>query len=153
MSFDMRMPLPGLILALAAVFAFAAAEGASARPKKHRIQHSVAPTITQYEHGTPIIMQGLEWPKGPARADDRPKERAERPRTIPRGSSAHLPPVPSPSPPSLMPIQPAPAPYTPPPINSFSDRVTRCNLSFPLNAGLGNNPGTRDAYVRYCVNN
>ena len=97
-------------------------------------------------------MQGLEWPKGPARADDRAKERAERPRTIPRGSSTYLPPVPSPSPPSLMPVRPL-APYTPPPINSFSDRVTQCNLSFPLNAGLGNNPGTRDAYVRSCVNN
>jgi hypothetical protein len=24
---------------------------------------------------------------------------------------------------------------------------------FPLNAGLGNNPGTRDAYVRYRANN
>jgi hypothetical protein len=110
-----------------------------------------APAITQYEHGTPVIMQGLEWPKAPARIDD-PQERAERRRTLPRGSCAYLPPVPSPSPPSLVPVRPL-APYTPPPINSFSDRLRQCNLSFPLNAGLGNNPGTRDAYVRYCANN
>jgi hypothetical protein len=151
MSFDMRIPRPGLVLALTAVLALAAAEGASARPKKQRTQPPAAPAITQYEHGTPVIMQGLEWPKAPARIDD-PQERAERRRTLPRGSGAYLPPVPSPSPPSLVPVRPL-APYTPPPINSFSDRVTQCNLSFPLNAGLGNNPGTRDAYVRYCANN
>jgi hypothetical protein len=140
-----------LVLALAAGLALAAAEGASARPEKQRTQRPVAPAITQYEHGTPVIMQGLEWPKAPAPASD-PQQRAERPRTLPRGSGAYLPPVPSPGAPSLVPIRPL-APYTPPSINSFSDRVTQCNLSFPLNAGLGNNPGTRDAYVRYCANN
>jgi hypothetical protein len=36
--------------------------------------------------------------------------------------------------------------------NSFSDRVTRCNHSFPLNAGIGNNPTDRDSYVRQCAN-
>jgi hypothetical protein len=150
-SSDMGGLLPTLILSLIAVFVLAA-ESASARPKKHPFKNSVAPTM-QYQHGTPVIMQGMKWSKGPARTDDRPKERAERPRTIPRGSSSYLPPIPSPSPPSVMSLRPPPAPYTPPPINSFSDRVTQCNHSFPLNAGLGNNPTTRDAYVRYCVNN
>ncbi len=96
-------------------------------------------------------MQGLKWSR-PSRADDRQKEPGERRRTVSRGSSSYLPPVPSPSPPSVMPLGPPPGPYMPPPINSFSDRVTQCNHSFALNAGLGNNPTTRDAYVRYCAN-
>ena len=49
--------------------------------------------------------------------------------------------------------QPTLAPYQPPPINSVSDRVTQCLHTFPLNAGLGNNPTNRDFYVRSCVNN
>ena len=81
-------------------------------------------------------MQGL--PKRPARNEDHPKERAERPRTIPRGSSSYIPPpVPAPSVPSPMLRQPTLAPYQPPPINSVSDRVTQCLNTFPLNAGLG----------------
>jgi hypothetical protein len=40
-------------------------------------------------------MQGL--PKRPARTADYPKERAQRPRTIPRGSSNHLLAISSPS--------------------------------------------------------
>jgi hypothetical protein len=50
--------------------------------------------VTPDESGTPILMQGL--PKRSARTADYPKERAA-PRTIPRGSSNHLPPVSSPS--------------------------------------------------------
>jgi hypothetical protein len=75
------------------------------------------------DHGTPIIIQGL--PKRPARNEDHPKERAERPRTIPRGSSSYFPP-PAPSVPSPMLRQPTLAPYQPPPINSVGDRVTQC---------------------------
>jgi hypothetical protein len=78
-------------------------------------------------------------------------------RKIPRGSAIYVPPpVPSPrgTPPSPMLLQPPPvAPYQPPAINSFSGRVTQCLYSFPLNAGLGNNPTDRDTYVRSCVNN
>jgi len=44
------------------------------------------------ESGTPIIMQGL--PKRPARTADYQRS-AQRSCTIPRGSSNHLPPVPS----------------------------------------------------------
>ncbi len=75
-------------------------------------------------------MQGLEWPKRPARTEDQPKERAERPRTIPRGSSTYLPPVPAPGVPSAIAPQPSVGVYKPPPINSFSDRVTQCQHSF-----------------------
>jgi hypothetical protein len=59
---------------------------AAARPKKRRVARPVPPAIMLDDHGTPIIMQGL--PKRPARNEDHPKERAERPRTIARGSSS-----------------------------------------------------------------
>jgi hypothetical protein len=142
-----------LILALAAHFALAMGESASARAKKHRerpaptVERSTLP-VTLDESGTPIIVQGQR----PARTADHPNERAERTRTIPRGSSTYLPPVRSPSPPSL-PLQPALPVYKPPPINGVGDRVTDCLHSFPVNAGLGNNPTNRDFYVRSCVNN
>ena len=47
---------------------------------------------------------------------------------------------------------PAVAPYNPPPISNPSERVMQLNQSFPLNAGLGNNPTNRDGYVRYNFN-
>src|SRR5260370_5568572 len=76
-------------------------KSASTRPKKHRRAsrpadaRALPPPVTPDESGTPIIMQGL--PKRPARTADYPKERAQRPRTIPRGSSNHLPPISSPT--------------------------------------------------------
>lgn len=39
------------------------------------------------EHGTPVIMQGLQWPKRPAHTEGRQRAGA-RPRPLPRGSSA-----------------------------------------------------------------
>ena len=101
-------------------------------------------------------MQGLECQKGSVREEGRPTQRADRPRAFPRGSgAAYQPLVPSPSGglSTLTPLQRPAGPYQPPPINSFSDRATQCFHSFPLNAGLGNNPTNRDAYVRSCVNN
>jgi hypothetical protein len=95
-------------------------------------------------------MQGLPCRTRPARGQS--NERADvRPR-IPHGSSSSIPPVPSPSPPSVTVQRPAVTPYVPPPINSFSDRVIQCNQSFTFNAGVGNNPVGRDAYVRSCAN-
>jgi hypothetical protein len=150
---DMSVPLARvLILALALPLALGG-ETALARPKKQQAERPAVSTMVPYHDGTPIIMQGLEWPKRPARDEDQARARAERPRTIPRGSSTYLAPVPSPSPPALIPLRPSVGTYTPPPIISFSDRATQCNLSFPLNAGLGNNPTNRDFYVRSCVNN
>jgi hypothetical protein len=132
-------------LVLSVVVTLGAADTASARPKTQR----VAPVETC--NGTPIIMQGLECRTGSARAY--PSERAELPPPrIPRGSSGYIPPVPSPSPPSLTLQRPTVTPYMPPPINSFSDRVTQCNQSYTFNAGVGNNPIGRDAYVRSCAN-
>jgi hypothetical protein len=130
-----------VVLSMAVLLA--AADAASARPRSQA--SSSVPTC----NGTPIIMQGLECRSGSARA--RPSERAELPR-IPRGSSGYLPPVPAPRAPSLTLQRPSVTPYMPPPINSFSDRVTQCNQSFTFNAGVGNNPAGRDAYVRSCAN-
>ena len=126
------------------------ADAVSARPKTNRVERSPATTALQDCNGTPMIMQGLDCRTG--QASGHPSERAELPKRLPRGSGGTIPPVPSPSPPSLTLQRPAVAPYVPPPINSFSDRVMQCNQSFTFNAGVGNNPVGRDAYVRQCAN-
>ena len=131
------------ILSVAVIIA--AADAPVARPRSQT--SSTVPTC----NGTPIIMQGMECRSAPARAQ--PSEHAERPAPwIPRGSSGYLPPVPAPSAPSLSLQRPSVTPYMPPPINSFSDRVVQCNQSYTFNAGVGNNPVGRDAYVRSCAN-
>ena len=64
MSLYMKLPLPNVLIPiLAVIVVVATVETALARPKKHLIQE---------EHGIPIIMQGLEWPKRPARTEDQP---------------------------------------------------------------------------------
>jgi hypothetical protein len=150
-----------LTLVLALALAVVATESASARTKK-RVQHPVPPSLMLDSGGTPIIMQGLEPPERTVRQKQERSVRqkdvtwhAERPRTIPRGSSGYVPPpVPSPAggPPSPAMTQRPLSAYQPPPINSFSDRVTQCNHSFTFNAGIGNNPVGRDAYVATCAN-
>ena len=140
-------------LALSVLVILWAADAVSARPKSDRAARSS--TTVQTCNGTPIIMEGLECRPGPTRtgpARAQPSERAEVPRRIPRGSGGYIQPVPSPSAPSLTLQRPSVTPYVPPPINSFSDRVTQCNHSFTFNAGVGNNPVGRDAYVRSCAN-
>lgn len=142
-------------LAVTAVVAAGALDGALAHKKKVRAKPPPAPGVVRDYDGTPIIMEGLKRPPRPTWEQDQPKQRAERPRAVPHGSSTYVPPpVPSPSggppPPAL--LQPAPAPPQSPPITTFSDRVTRCIHSFPLNAGVGNNPANLDAYVRHCAN-
>ena len=146
-------PLQILALGLVLVFCAAGAGQASARSQKHRLDSLTVPSIPVDATGTPIIMQGLERPK--SAVEDRhhgrnePKE-AKRPVHIPRGSASLVPAGPStlPRTPSLGPPL-AVTPYNPPAINSPSDRVIQSNQSFPLNGGLGNNPSTRDAYIRY----
>jgi hypothetical protein len=136
-----------LILAPAVVFTLATGESASTRPKKHRRASRPADARALPPPGhagwewNPIIMQGL--PKRPARTADHPTERAQRPRTIPRGSGKHLPPVSSPS------VRFAKAPIR----HSGGDRVTNSLHSFALNGGLANNRANGDFYVRSCVNN
>jgi len=146
-------PLQILALGLVLVFCASGAEQASARSQKQRFDSLTVPSIPVDATGTPVIMQGLEQPK--RAVEDRHRGRneakeAKRPVHIPRGSaslvpagSSSLPRTPSLGPPLAV------TPYNPPAINSPSDRVIQSNQSFPLNGGLGNNPSTRDAYIRY----
>jgi hypothetical protein len=102
-------------------------------------------------NGTPIIMKGAHSrPKKPE-GENRQSKRAERPRRIPRGSSAYVEPIPLPRTgrESGIPAVPPVAPYIPPPIDNPSERIHQLNHSFPLNRGLGLNPTDRDQYIRY----
>jgi hypothetical protein len=163
------------LLALAAVVTVGTTDAAFAARKKHRtVRHDSVQSDTdqrkrdfdkslglQYDaNGVPILIKGYSSvPKGGAApsaapSEERPKLRADRP--IPRGSgyvpSSLVPPnvgsVPQQTP-SAQIVQP----YNPPRINTFSDRVTNCIHSFPLNAGIGNNPRDQQSYIRQCANN
>jgi hypothetical protein len=69
----MKLPLPNVLIPiLAVIVVVATVETALARPKKHRVERPPQPALIQEEHGIPIIMQGLEWPKRPARTEDQP---------------------------------------------------------------------------------
>lgn len=142
-----------LAIVLAILTAATAADAAPRTKNKQQRASEPAPSVT-YDGGTPIIMQGFK----PSRAvtSEPMTTRAERPVRIPRGSSSTVPPpMPSPysanSPPSPSALQGTQV-YKPPAVNSFSDRVTNCIHSAPLNAGVGNNPSNPQAYVRQCAN-
>jgi hypothetical protein len=153
-------------LGLAAVMVVGTLDAASARQKKkHR---NSRPAVTQTDHiplvpvdrdGTPIIMQGYRSPSMMRDAGQpEPRQRADRPVKIPRGSSTYMPPVnPSPysinSPPAAALTQPAPAPYQPPPITTFSDRVNNAIQAYPLQKGIGNNPIDQQEFIRQRLNN
>ena len=158
-------PVPKILpVALAVILAAAltlTAFDASAARKKQR-KRPPAPAMTTDYDGTPVIMKGYRAPQRTGTPPNimrdepgQPRQRASRP--VPRGSSTYIPPpVPSPnspnSPGSTVVQPPPPTVYTPPPIDSLSDRVTRCTHSFPLQGGVGNNPSNRDAYIRQCAN-
>ena len=174
-AYVILMPAPTKILTvtLATLMVLGTVDSALARKKKVRanpqptasenwLRHVPGQLVPVDRDGTPIIMQGY---RSSARTldDKEPKEpkepmqRADRPIKIPRGSSTYIPPPnPSPyssnSPPAAALTQPAPAPYQPPKINTFSDRVTNCIHSYPLNKGIGNNPTDQQAYIRQCAN-
>jgi hypothetical protein len=148
------MSVPSRIVTLAlAVLVLGTAATASARPKKQSAERTT--TSATMCDGTPIIMQGMECSRRPARGEQQeqsqPAQRAERPRLTARGSSgAYIAPVQRA--PSLTLSQPSAGPYIPPPVNNPSERINQLNQSFPLNGGLGNNPTNRDAYIRYNFN-
>jgi len=98
-------------------------------------------------------MAGMDCPTRPVRVEgqEHASKRAKRPQVTARGSSTYVAPV-VPRTPSLTLTQPSVTPYIPPPINNPSERVMQYNQSFPFNAGLGNNPTGRDAYIRYNLN-
>jgi hypothetical protein len=125
---------------------------ASARPKKHSSERTATST-TMCADGTPIIMQGMDCSRRPARGEQQEQvtERRERSRLTARGSSGRYI-APIQRAPSLTLSQPSTGPYIPPPVNNPSERINQLNQSFPLNGGLGNNPTNRDAYIRYNLN-
>jgi hypothetical protein len=137
-------------LVIAAVFVVATATTASARPKKRSVErHNVEQqaTSTSNCYGTPIIMQGMGCPKRIARGEE-PTPRGERPRRRVRGSGGPYIPAYQPTPSLPMP-QATTGVYIPPPVSNPSAQINQLNQSFPFNAGLGNNPTNRDAYIRY----
>jgi len=153
-----------LALLVASMLVLSASSDAFAARKKPKVKRAYTPEIARDSGGTPIIMKGYRRPPpvsimkdepGTGRMSDAPSSKAERPRR-PRGSSTYIPPpVPSPSASSLPApalTQPGPGVYQPPKINSFGDRVINCIHSYPLNAGIGNNPTDRSTYVRQCAN-
>jgi hypothetical protein len=152
----MSVPLSRIVALALAVVVLGAAATASARPKKHRAER--AATATTRCDGTPIIMQGMDCARRPAREQvqeheqeqeqEQPTQRPERPRVTARGSGGpYIAPVQRT--PSLTLTQPSTGPYIPPPISNPSAQINQLNQSFPLNGGLGNNPTNRDAYIRY----
>jgi hypothetical protein len=159
-----------LTLALAALMVLGTLDAASARKKKVRakpqptasenwLRQAPGQLVPVDRDGTPIIMQGYRSP-AMRRDDTEPKEpmqRADRPIKIPRGSSTYIPPPsPSPysvnSPPAAALTQPAPQPYKPPPITTFSDRVNSAIQAYPLEKGIGNNPIDQQQFIRQRLN-
>lgn len=157
------------LLALAAVLTVGTTDAAFARKKHRTVRHDTAVSDTdqrkrdfdrsiglQYDaNGVPILIKGYSSvPKGrvspsAVATEEQSKLRADRP--VPRGSGGYVAPV---LPSSRDPVPPPMVqPYNPPKINTFSDRVTNCIHSFPLNAGIGNNPRDQQAYIRQCANN
>ena len=165
-----------LTLALAALMVLGTLDAASARKKKVRAKPQPTASENQPRHvpgqlvpvdrdGTPIIMQGYRSPSMMRRDKElnepsepkEPTQRADRPVKIPRGSSTYIPPPsPSPysvnSPPAAALTQPAPQPYKPPPITTFSDRVNSAIQAYPFEKGLGNNPIDQQQFIRQRLN-
>src|SRR5215831_9620493 len=149
----MSTPVARIVtLAVAAVLVVGTAATASARPKKHNVERQNVEsqaTSTTNCYGTPIIMQGMGCPKRVARGEEQePTPRGDRPRRRVRGSGGPY--IPSYQPtPSLPLSQPSVGVYIPPPVSNPSAQINQLNQSFPFNAGLGNNPTNRDAFIRY----
>jgi hypothetical protein len=148
----MRARLSKTVMLALAVLVFGATATASARPKKHSSERT-ATSGMMCPDGTPVIMQGLECPRRPARGEEQsqPTQRAERPPVSTRGSGGPYVAAPLRTP-SLTLTQPPAGPYIPPPIRNPSAEIQQLNQSFPFNAGLGNNPTNRDAYIRQNFN-
>jgi hypothetical protein len=147
----MSVSLSRIVALALAVLVLGATASASARPKKQSAERATSP-ITMCD-GTPIIMQGLDCSRRPARGEQQEQAivRPQRPRPTARGSSGgYIAPVQRP--PSLTLSQPSAGPYIPPPVNNPSERINQLNQSFPFDGGLGNNPANRDAYIRYNLN-
>jgi hypothetical protein len=149
---SMSARLSTVVTLACAVLVLGTATTASARPKKQNAQTQSTPATTC--DGTPVIMQGMECSRRPARAETPQEPAAERPersRLTVRGSSGRYV-APALRAPSLTLSQPSTGPYIPPPVANPSERINQLNQSFPLNGGLGLNPTDRDSYIRYNLN-
>jgi len=159
-----------VLAALLAVVAIDAAAAAGHKKRHHgnttRVQPERSTTrthpandlgIQKDEDGTPIIMQGYH-PRRLTPEEAAPTQRSERPVHIPRGSSTYIPPpVPSPYSPNSPPARaltqaPVVQPYNPPPITTFSDKVTGAIHDYPLQKGIGNNPVDQQQFIRQRLN-
>jgi hypothetical protein len=148
----MRVPLSKVVPLALAALVFGATATASARPKKNSSERT-ATSGMMCPDGTPIIMQGMECPRRPARGEEQKEltRPTERRRITTRGSGGPYVAAPLRTP-SLTLNQPPAGPYIPPPIRNPSAEINQLNQSFPFNAGLGNNPTNRDAYIRQNFN-
>ena len=150
------------ILALAALMAWGTLDAAAAKKKSRASSSSAESTfwrgLVPVENGVPVIMKGYHPPKNtPEDLERYRRQRADRPVHIPRGSGNYVPPPnPSPygsnSPPAAALTAPAPAPYRPPPITTFSDRVNNAIHAYPLERGIGNNPTDQQEFIRQRLN-
>jgi hypothetical protein len=138
---DVRHSL--LCAALVAILGASLTVAADARHRKPVRHPAVQASEIDYD-GTPIIMK------------DFPRPKKSKTAVLPSVTSPVVVPPPYTSPRDLPPRQllqaPPPATVARPATPSFSDRVTSCIHSFPLNAGIGHNPTDRDSYVRQCAN-
>ena len=134
-------------MANAFIFAFALLYAAAAlQPALARDDFGIRDIMVE-EGGRPLKRS----PRPVVEESDKPVQKRTEPKARPRGSS-YIPPTTLPRTVAPTVGQPSPGVYKPPPINSFGDRVINCNHSFPLNAGIGNNPTDRSSYVRQCAN-
>ncbi len=125
---------------LAAIALVAVSMSADARQRRTVRHHDTSTGLAVDSSGTPIIMEGYQADQG------RVHGRVASPVVVP-------PPYTSPRdlPPRQL-LQPSPPVYNAPLQPTFSDKVTNCIHSYPLNAGIGNNPAERNAYIGQCVN-
>jgi hypothetical protein len=130
---------------IAALAAFAVGQVDSALAQNYGVPNIM---VDVDANGNPIIMKDSHArPEKPESKNGQSKS-VERPRRIPRGSSAYVSPIPLPRTGAIAAAPPV-APYIPPPIANPSERINQLNQSFPLNRGLGLNPSDRDQYIRY----
>ena len=129
-----------LIVIVLAATAVVVSSSADARHRKttHQTTSTGLPVDAS---GTPIIMKGYEADQG------RVHGRVAAPVVVPPPSTGlrDFPPR------QLLQGTPPPV-YAAPSQPSMSDKVTSCIHSYPLNAGIGNNPSDRNAYIGQCVN-
>ena len=128
-----------IVIALVATAA-AAATSADARHRR-TVHHTTATGLPVDSSGTPIIMEGYQADQG------RLHGRVAAPVVVPPAHTG-LPDLPARQ---LLKTSPPPI-YAAPSQPSLSDKVTNCIHSYPLNAGIGNNPADRNAYIGQCVN-